>query len=162
MSLLHSPTILPPPHNRIAELTRENDALKAEIRELKFKLQRADESLMAVENGASRVRTVLTPLYQALQQLFGDFEVMGVGEGAQAEADPRKSQAWENWKARLGTMPGRFIDALLVHGAMTQTQLRIAVGCNRSSVAPTVCRLNKAGLIDKESGKGGKIKLKTL
>jgi DNA-binding Lrp family transcriptional regulator len=56
-------------------------------------------------------------------------------------------------------MPAKAIDALLMHGALTQTQLRIHVGCAAGSISDLVYRLNKAGIINKN---GGKISLKEL
>ena len=47
----------------------------------------------------------------------------------------------------------------MVHGPMTQTQLRILIGCANGSIAGIVCTLNKAGLINKN---GGKISLKEI
>jgi DNA-binding MarR family transcriptional regulator len=82
---------------------------------------------------------------------------MGVGESP--ASSPQKSAVWESWKQKLGPMPAKAIDALLMHGALTQTQLRIHVGCAAGSISDLVYRLNKAGIINKN---GGKISLKEL
>jgi hypothetical protein len=46
-----------------------------------------------------------------------------------------------------------------MHGQLTQTQLRIHVGCATGSVTSIVFQLNKVGLINKN---GGRISLKEL
>jgi hypothetical protein len=138
---------------------------------LRQQLKDAREELAAeharhggVEDGAARLRQLLGPLYGALGQVFGEIKDMDVAEVSQAPnasggSDPRVKAAWDNWKTRLSPMAGRFIDALMVHGSVNRTQLRIAVGCGESSVTNTIYELNKAGLINKN---GNKVSLKEL
>ena len=73
------------------------------------------------------------------------------GGNSQGGAGPKR-EVWESWKSKLGGLPARFIEALEVHGPMTRTQLRIAVGYASSRVADTIYKLNCAGLIDKANG----------
>lgn len=134
------------------------ESLRARINQLTVALEDERHKSSRVESGVRELRHVLDPLYRALQQIYDEMDSMGVQELG-ASVNPRVSAAWENWKHKLGGNPARFIDALLLHGPMTQTQLRIAVGCAAGSVAGVVCALNKAGLINKA---GGKISLKEL
>lgn len=161
MSMLHSPVILPPPRDRIAELTRENESLKTQIGELKITLQREQDRSDGEVAAANRLRTALTPLYNALQQVFGDLDSIGAEAAIPAEPSykPRASAAWESWKDKLGGQAAKAIDVLLLHGALTQTQLRIHIGCAKGSVPGIVYQLNRAGIINKN---GGKISLKEL
>lgn len=133
-------------------LRREIDNLVSELRTERQKTSR-------IESGVRELRHVLDPLRRALMKIYDEIDQMEVSGSSVPELDARKKQAWDNWKQQLGGLPGRFIDALLLHGAMTQTQLRIAVGCAQGSVAGAVCALNKAGLINKANGK---ISLKEL
>jgi len=135
------------------------DTLRLQVRQLEESLRQERAKVMQVESGVQKLRAVLGPLYNGLQMIYGEMDAMGVLESPSSAMAPQVSRAWENWKQKLGGLPARFIDALLVHGSMTQTQLRIAVGCAAGSVAGVVCTLNKAGLINKN---GGKISLKEL
>ena len=73
--------------------------------------------------------------------------------------DPRKAAVWEDWKRKMPGNPAKFIDALMLHGELTQTQLRLHAKCAQGSVAGVVSQLYKAGLISKN---GGRISLKEL
>jgi hypothetical protein len=162
MSMTHTPFVIPPPKDRVAELMRENESLKAQIRELKVDLMREQERSSEALAGAQSLRTALQPLYNALQHVFGDLDSMGVGTAPSVESSvskPRASAAWESWKEKLGGQAAKAIDALLLHGALTQTQLGIHIGCAKGSVPGIVYQLNKASLINKN---GGKISLKEL
>lgn len=133
----------------IAELTTQIGELQSELdqkRELEDVLRR-DRQVSDVAIGV--VRRQLEPLYHALQTLFGAIDSVAPPK----QSSPRNAAVWESWKLKLGGLPARFIDALLVHGPMTRTQLRIVVGCANSSVADTIYKLNRAGLIDKANGK---------
>jgi hypothetical protein len=132
--------------------------LKAQLRESESARLVEQGRVNAVEAGVRELRESLNPLYRALRQVFGEIEAMGVAEvGRGSEANPRNSAAWEQWKQRLGGATARAIDALMVHGEMNQTQLRIILGCATRTVTNVVAALNQAKLIDKN---GGKISLK--
>jgi chromosome segregation ATPase len=141
------------------------ESLQREIYELNQQLAQAKETLRqeqlksaALERGVAELRTVLTPLYQGLAHIFGQIE--GVGLPAEPKTPTTKnSAAWEQWKQRLGGATARAIDALMVHGEMNQTQLRIILGCATRTVTNVVAALNQAKLIDKRDGK---IRLKGL
>ena len=113
-----------------------------------------------MERGVAELRSVLAPLYQGLAHIFGEIEKMGVdGVSSASGMDPRKAAVWEDWKRKMPGIPARFIDALMLHGELTQTQLRLHAKCAQGSVAGVVSQLWKAGLINKN---GGRISLKEL
>ena len=160
MSMTH--VVLPPPRDRVAELQRENETLKTQVRDLNSALSEARIRISSLEAGTGRLRAALTPLYGALQHVFGDLDDMGVempNAPANSGIDSRQKAIWDSWKQKLDPQAGKAIEALLTHGALNQTQLRIHIGCAKGSVPGIVFRLNKAGLIDKN---GGKISLKEL
>ena len=143
------------------------DRQQQQIESLRQALAAAEEELRQERaknaQGAAAVaelRRVLSPLYNGLRIVFGQMEEMGMAEPADRH-DPRKRAVWEAWKAKMPGIPTKIIDALLLHGALTQTQLRIHAQCARSSVPNAVMQLNRAGLINK-SADGRKISLKEL
>jgi hypothetical protein len=117
----------------------------------------------SLQEGVQRLRTSLTPLYDSLRLLFGDMELMGVEDASGAPASPQKvasSPAWESWKARLGGVSAKMIDILMLHGELTQEQIRIHIGTNRmQTIYDATKKLNKAGIINKRDGR---ISLKPL
>lgn len=136
-------------------------ALKDENRDLRRQLNDAlnDVSQLRRENdrAVASLRKQLSPLYRALQGVFGDMEAFG-GDDAPA-ASSRTSAVWESWKARMPGRTAQVIDALLLHGSMNSTQIGIAIGIHRNNVPPLIHKLKTAGLIDKN---GNQYALKQL
>lgn len=144
------------------------ESLQRDLYERNRQLEEAEQALRserqktaAVERGVAELRTVLTPLYQALAHIFGE---MGVAEGAASSTAPtaRVSVAWESWKQKLGpnSAAAKIIDILMIHGELTHTQLRIHIGTSRmQTVYDAVSKLNKAALLNKN---GDKFSLKEL
>lgn len=138
--------------------------LREQLRTSQEALAEERKKNAGVDVGMKELRKALTPLYGALKHMFGEMDAMGVGfEPAAPDAatsmSPRVKAAWDNWKHKLGPLAGKHIDALMIHGAMTNVQLRIAVGCGTTSTTNAIYALNKAGLINKS---GGKVSLKEL
>lgn len=137
----------------------EIEALEDENAQLRAQVLAAADAAHALR----RLRAQLTPLYQALQAVFGELDAAGATAApatAPATAiDARVAPVWEAWKSRLGPSCAKVIDALLLHGAMNTTQLAIAVGTSRKPIPNLIYKLNQAGLISKD---GGKFSLKTL
>ena len=154
-------TPLPDPMKIAAELRREIEKLRAQLETAQEELRQERQKTAAMESGVRQLRAVLTPLYQALAHIFGEIDAMGVGAmpPTATGVDPRKAAVWEDWKQKLGGQAAKAIDALLLHGELTQTQLRLHIGCARGSVPGIVYQLNKAALINKN---GGRISLKEL
>lgn len=150
---------LPDPQAQMRSLQQELYNRNRQLNEAEEALRQERAKTAAIESGVKQLRSVLSPLYQALQHVFGEIDVMGVGEGAAASADPRKQAIWESWKAKLPSGEGKAIDALLLHGTMTTAQLRIHVGCASRTAQNIVQALKSKGLIVKD---GAQISLKEL
>jgi hypothetical protein len=138
--------------NRLNDATRKLSETEELLRQERFKMAQ-------IERGVQELRLVLSPLYQALQHVFGEIDTIGVSGSSSSDMDPRKAAIWQSWKQKMPGIPAKFIDALLLHGALTQSQLRLHAQCAMGSVAGVVSQLYKAGLINKN---GGKISLKEL
>ena len=136
--------------------TRERDDAALEARRAREDANRA----------LSMLRHQLTPLYRALQGVFGELDAAGVTENHHPEpgtattaAAPKNVAVWQAWKEKFPPAVGKVIDALLLHGEMNHSQIKIAARLGSSTVTDCVYKLNKAGLINKN---GGKVSLKQL
>lgn len=153
-----------PRDDKIDALERQVAKLRGELSDTRHELQRVKEDSNRALTG---VRQQLSPLYRALQRLFGELDDAGVadvplGAPTPASTPPVNSRAtavWESWKSKLGTGPARIIDALLLHGEMTAKQLKIACACRQNSIYEWMVKLNKAGIVNKN---GGRFSLKEL
>jgi hypothetical protein len=145
------------------ELYRRNQQLadaEKEIASLRQALTDNANEANSYHSAIFNLRTALDPLYSALRQIYGEIETVDVSGGGPAGQDARKSAIWEDWKAKFPGYGAKAIDALLLHGSMTQTQLRIAIGSRSSgTMTNVVSALNRAGIIVKADGK---IRLKEL
>jgi hypothetical protein len=150
---------VPNPQQQIESLQRELYQRNREIADLREELRQERGKANQVEIGAASLRVILRPLHNALLQVFGEMDDMGVGAASVNGIDPRKTAVWEDWKKKLGGKAADAIDALHTHGEMTHTQLKIHMKCGQQTVYDTVHRLNKAGIINKN---GGKVSLKEL
>lgn len=142
---------------RITELEQEVEDYRAEVTQLKFQL--ADAQRQGTR-GLTNLRRQLSPLYKALQDVFGELDKAGVQDGqVDTGTSSRVSAVWESWKSKLPGNTAKVIDALLLHGEMNSTQIGIAIGIHRNNVPQLIWKLNKAGLITKN---GTKYSLKQL
>lgn len=139
--------------------------LRGLVRDLRAELSDTKRELMQTRRESTTalaaLRRQLTPLYRALQGVFGELDAAGVEETATAnsETNPRTSAVWEAWKSRLGGQTAKVIGALQLHGEMNSTQLAIAIGTRRQNIPNLIFKLNQAGLINKN---GGRFSLKQL
>lgn len=137
-------------------------SLHAEVQQLRRDLRdaQAESSLARSEAGRSvaALRLQLTPLYRALQSVFGEIDAISETTDG-AVSNPRVTAVWESWKQKLPGKRADFIAALLEHGAMTGTQLRVATHTAAGSVASVIHDLKKLGLITKN---GDRYSLKEL
>jgi len=148
------------PRQQIEALQRELYQRNRQLAEVEEALRQERGKNAMIEAGVAQLRTALSPLYQGLCRVFGEIDAMGVEiSGVDSGMDPRKAAVWEDWKHKMPGIPARFIEALMLHGELTQTQLRLHAKCAQGSVAGVVSQLWKAGLINKN---GGRISLKEL
>jgi hypothetical protein len=154
-SLMLNALTTPP---REESLQRELYQRNRELAEAQEQLRLERLKTASIEAGVSELRTVLTPLYQALQHIFGEIGAMDIAEST-PPMRAHLSSAWELWQQKLPGLPAKAIGVLLAHGELNRTQLRIQLGCATRSITDVVYKLNQAGLINKN---GGKISLKQL
>lgn len=140
--------------------------LEEEVRDLQRRLTAAEAYATAARREAGQamgaLRKQLTPLYRALQAVFGELDAVDVEDattGPNPSLNPRVSKVWESWKMKLGGQCAKVIDTLLTHGEMNTTQLAIAVGTRRQNIPNLIYKLNQAGLLNKN---GGRFSLKQL
>lgn len=132
--------------------------LKEENRNLRAAIARAHAETAQATTDAARalgaLRRQLSPLYSALQMVFGELDSAGVADAAPGSAptNDRTKAVWDSWKSKMGAA-SKVIDALLLHGEMNTQQLAIACGVDRTTIPAYVMKLNKAGLINKNAGR---------
>jgi len=152
---------LPDFRQKADELQRELYKCNQQLNEVEEALRQERLKSATLERGVTELRSVLTPLYNGLQHIFGEIGAVGVsGElVTSSESDPRKKAIWDSWKAKLPSGESKAIDALLLHGTMTTGQLRIHVGCATRTAQNIVTALKSKGLINKN---GAQVSLKEL
>lgn len=91
----------------------------------------------------------LSPLYRALQQVFGELESVGIEDGG----SPQTNARWESWKKRMPGRPAEFIDLLLVHGTMSVKQFMAAAHLGQNTVYGIVSKLGQAGVVSNNGGR---------
>lgn len=148
---------------------READAseiseLRAANKELAAALRRANQETAQARSESARalsaLRKQLSPLYLALQGVFGELDRAGVEDSAASPTtNPRTDAIWASWKSKFPGKPAMIIDALRLHREMNTSQIAIAIGSSRGNVPPMIFKLNKAGLLQKN---GNMFSLKEL
>lgn len=130
--------------DRVAELENEVASLRHEIK------------TMGREN-AKVIARLLSPLWKALEPIFGELADVGVAEAAPPNS---RATAWESVKARLQPRHRQVIDVLLLQGEMTRRQISSAIQMNYNNCTNNVIGplLRQGWLIEV----GGKIALKQL
>ncbi len=134
---------------------REVIQLTAKVARLEGLNRQLEEALrserMVNENNSSgtrALREILTPLYRALQKVFGELDevIETIPVGA-----PQFNPQWKAWQDKLGqgTAPARVIGALLDHGPLTRAQLRQAAEMGWSTLDGATARLKNLQLIEK-------------
>jgi len=163
-------TVEDPRDAQLADASAANRQLRGELIHTQAELAQAradlDHATRAGQGALRNLRRQLTPLYRALQAVFGELDSAGIEDGGvdgggagPARVDSRVAAVWESWKGRLGPQCGKVIDSLLLHGDMNTQQLAIAVGTRRQNIPGLIYKLNQAGLIRKN---GGRFSLKSL
>lgn len=143
-------------NRQLNEATDRIRDLEAELRQTRLE---SDTQRFAIKS----LRETLAPLYKALGAIFGEIDALGTVESsaaAETSVPRRSSPVWDSWKNRLGGASAKIIDILMLHGELTQEQIRIHVGTNRKqTIYDAISKLNKAGIINKRDGR---ISLKEL
>ena len=150
-----------PKDRRIADLELELRQARRDAMDARMEAGRAQED---AARALSALRGQLSPLYRALQAVFGELDAAGVSDGTSHGAAPsqdadRISPVWDAWKKKLPPQCGKIIDALLIHKDLNGTQICVAAQISKGSLHGLIHKLNKAGLINKN---GGRFSLKQL
>ena len=146
---------------RIDELLRKLRASEEARTKIENDLRSERTRNAVVDEGLSELRAILTPLYQGIGKILGEIRVMGVAEST-VSSSPRNSAVWDSWKQKMGpnSAAATIIDLLMLHGELTQEQMRIHIGTKRMQTVYDACsKLNKAQLVNKN---GDKFSLKEL
>lgn len=149
----------------LRQLRRENQRMDEELRNLRNELGQAQADKETLERGIRALRQQLSPLHRALRAVFGEIELaigeeeLSNGGGARPQTGSGTDPRWEHAKQNFPGVPSQIIDALLSQRELNLTQL--AGYCRRdySTIKRAAQVLSKAGLLAKEGGKGGKIRL---
>lgn len=137
----------------IADLRQENKNLESSCQHLETLL--AQEKRRA-EGAVRKLRTQLSPLYGALQALFGDMDEIG-GEEAGGSGPAAK---WDAIKSKMPPRHRECIDLLLLQGKMRRTQIASALKMDYSNCTKNVIRaLLRAGWL---VANGNELMLKQL
>jgi hypothetical protein len=151
---------IPNPMEEIGRLRTENSTLRQELREAQEEAAGCRREATQAIRGVQELRSILSPLYQGLQRVFGEIDAMGVSGEPHPATTVKNSGAWESWKQRMPGIPAQIIDLLMIHGELTSEQMRIHVGTKRKqSIYDATFKLNKAGLLNKN---GDRFSLKEL
>jgi len=139
-------------HSRVRALELENESLREDLAIARAEAERAKNQ---AARSVGELRRQLNPLYQALRMVFGELDA--IAPASEATGAPgyndKKLAVWESWKQKLPGKRADFIQALLDHGEMTGTQLRVATHTAAGSVAGIIHELKKLGLIQKSGDK---------
>lgn len=153
--------------NVVAHDDRDEQIVELEqaLRDLRAEVQNANAATLQAQREATRalsaLRRQLSPLYRALQQVFGELDTVGVDESADpvSAAVNRTSPVWAAWKQRVSPSAGRVIDALMIHGELNIQSICVAATMGRNTVYTAIAELKKAGVLNKN---GGRFSLKQL
>jgi chromosome segregation ATPase len=138
--------------------------LAGQVRDLEAQLRDAQREIMQTRresgNALAALRKQLSPLYRALQAVFGELDAAGVDDTVPlASTNTRTSAVWDAWKQKLSPACGQVIDALLIHGELNVQQICVAARMGKNTVYGVIVMLKKAGVINKQ---GGRFSLKQL
>lgn len=143
--------------------------LERELAEVRRELaqERADASHREGQalRAVKELRRQLLPMYRAFQAVFGELDaVVSDAEDARETAPgagDRVRSVWDSWIQKFGpgSTSGRFILALLDHGALSAKQMKVVAKMADQTVYDTARKLSGLGLLVKN---GSKYSLKQL
>lgn len=140
----------------IQRLTDENRRLRRQLSDTEIARDRAVED---ASRALGALRRQLSPLYRALQAVFGELDAAGVEDVAvPAPAVPGSPAAtapvdWAAWKQKFGptSAPARILQAIEEHGPLNQTQLKTAAKLGSTSVFESCKRLVNLSILEKRA-----------
>lgn len=154
-----------PRDGEIKELREENKKLARALQDANVRAERAEED---TARALTALRRQLTPLYRALQAVFGELDAAGVGDEVPSQThsetagngrSAREMALWADWKTQLPSVCSRVIDVLLLHSDLSVRQIMAAGKLGEQSVYKATSKLGQLKLIEKN---GGRFSLKPL
>lgn len=143
----------------VPDVDPEIERLRARVRTLEREKADAELATRRAQEDAARalsmLRKQLSPLYRALQAVFGELDAAGVrddGPASAASAAPSTAK-WDEWKARLGPACAKVIDALLLGGDMTVQAIAVAAKMGRNTVYAATSKMGRAGILVNNGGR---------
>lgn len=138
----------------IAALEQEVERLEGDLG-----IARAEVAHLRKENAraVSALRRQLSPLHQALRQVFGEMDALGTDEPGSPDG---KTDKWNVIKQRLTPRLREAVDILQLQGTMRRTQLATALKMDYSN-----CTKNVIGVLIRQGwvvDNGGNLSLKEL
>lgn len=141
----------------VADPYEEIVRLRNEVTDLRHQLAASQEEARQAKGAAfvatSNLRKQLSPLYNALRQVFGELDAISPADNGAPGVPPQSNAKWESWKQRMPGRPAEFIDLLLIHGTMTIRQFMAAAKCGEQSAYKVTSKLGQAGLIVNNGGR---------
>lgn len=137
----------------VDERANEIMNLEAEVVQLKADLAREQQAGRQGARAVAALRKQLTPLYQALQMIFGQIETVSESAEGAAPVSSVMSTRIEAWKRQLGPTCAKVIDTLRVHGELNVEGIRINAKMSPNTVYRCTSQLQRAGAIVKHGGR---------
>ena len=139
-----------PERDDSADLHRQFQSLKDEIRQLRHDCEDLIADKERLERTIKNLRSTLNPFHRALGALFGEIE-LAVGEdnpptsgpSATASTDPR----WDHFKRQFPGVPAAMIDTLLIHGEVGMTNLAALMKRAYGTTKNAAYKLSSAGAV---------------
>lgn len=156
MALLLEGGVMDERDSELERLRDENAALQEELNDA---LTQAAIAKREAARSVVELRRQLSPLYRALQAVFGEIDAIAGSEptGGQTTGDNAK---WDAVKAKMPPRHREAIELLLLQGAMRRTQVASALKMDYSNCTKNVTSilLRQGWLVDN----GGMLSLKKL
>lgn len=159
---IFEPNRADPHEDEIKELREENKKLARALQDANTRADRARED---ADRALSALRRQLTPLYRALQGVFGELDAAGVSEAGDTTPESssgrsvREMTLWADWKTKLPSTCSRVIDVLLLHNDLSVKQIMANAKMGEATVYAATSKMGRLGLIEKS---GGRFSLKQL
>jgi hypothetical protein len=140
-----------PAQETIARMMRERTEHVDRIQSLEIELaeeRRRTSSDPRFMIGLHALRKELSPLFEALQVVFGYLDAIAPSSNG-AQVDDRQARVLERWKQELGSACASVIDVIRDRPGITVSQIAMAAHKSPRTIQNIIVTINKAGLIDK-------------
>lgn len=143
------------------EIRRLEDEIGRLEKALRRAQEDADETSRQAQRAVANLRRQLSPLFQALRMVFGELDAFGGSDEALSGASPgaagttsaRLLAIVNDWKAKNPPADGKILDALLLRGAMTVTEMSTVCKMSKKTIYPATSRMGRGGVIVNQGGR---------